>query len=59
MKSIHPITYPPRLKSYQDYNLGLKALTEPAENAEFWFLKGTKGLPWASLHFRLYLNQIP
>ena len=54
MKSIHPITYPPRLKSYQDYNLGLKALTEPAENAEFWFLKGTKGLQWASLHFRLY-----
>lgn len=59
MKSIRPITYPPKLKSYQDYNLRLKALAEPAENAKFRFLKGPKGLQWASLHFRLYLNQIP
>ena len=44
MKSIRPITYPPKLKSYQDYNLRLKALAEPAENAKFRFLKGPKGL---------------
>ena len=56
MKSIYPITYPPRLKYAKDYNKGLKASPEPAENSKK--AEEKKGGDKNELHYTLDYIQI-